>query len=139
MQFYQKLSELRKRAGLSQEELATKVGVSRQTVFKWESGLSSPSMDNILVLCRLFSVSADELIGNTPPKEAKKKYMQRQYRFFLFTDSDTSIRASERFGDFRSYISMSASDFVRRRELLQSAILHADSFLSEVSLWGYSP
>lgn len=137
MQFYQKLSELRKSAGLSQEELATKVGVSRQTVFKWESGLSSPSMDNILVLCRLFSVSADELIGNTPPKETKEKY--RRYQFFPFTDSDTSIRASERFGDFRSYISMSASDFVRQRELLQSAILHADSFLSEVSLWGYSP
>ena len=73
MQFYQKLSELRKSAGLSQEELATKVGVSRQTVFKWESGLSSPSMDNILVLCRLFSVSADELIGNTPPKETKEE------------------------------------------------------------------
>lgn len=64
MQFYRKLSQLRKSAGLSQEQLAEKAGVSRQTVFKWEAGLASPSMENILTLCRLFSVSADELIGN---------------------------------------------------------------------------
>ena len=64
MRFYQKLTELRKAAGLSQEELAKKSGVSRQTVFKWEAGLVSPSMENILTLCRIFGVSADELIGN---------------------------------------------------------------------------
>jgi len=64
MQFYRKLSTLRKEAGLSQEQLAEKAGVSRQTIFKWESGLASPSMENILTLSRLFCVSADELIGN---------------------------------------------------------------------------
>lgn len=64
MQFYRKLSTLRKEAGLSQEQLAEKAGVSRQTIFKWESELASPSMENILTLSRLFCVSADELIGN---------------------------------------------------------------------------
>lgn len=64
MQFYQKLIQLRKSAGLSQEQLAEKAGVSRQTIFKWESGLASPSMENLLVLCRIFDISADELIGN---------------------------------------------------------------------------
>lgn len=64
MQFYRKLSTLRKESGLSQEQLAEKAGVSRQTIFKWESGLASPSMENILTLSRLFCVSADELIGN---------------------------------------------------------------------------
>lgn len=64
MQFYRKVTELRKEAGMSQEELAERAGVSRQTVFKWEAGLTSPSMENILALCRIFGVSADELIGN---------------------------------------------------------------------------
>ncbi len=71
MQFYRKLSELRKAAGLSQEQLAEKAGVSRQTIFKWESGLASPSMENILVLSRLFGVSADELIGNEAQTSSK--------------------------------------------------------------------
>ena len=69
MQFYRKLSTLRKEAGLSQEQLAEKAGVSRQTIFKWEAGLASPSMENILALCRIFGVSADELIGNETPEE----------------------------------------------------------------------
>ncbi|MFQ7078873.1 MAG: helix-turn-helix transcriptional regulator [Christensenellaceae bacterium] len=45
-----------------------KGGVSRQTIFKW-AGLLSPSMENILALCRIFGVSADELIGNETPEE----------------------------------------------------------------------
>ena len=69
MHFYQRLAGLRKDAGLSQEQLAEKAGVSRQTIFKWEAGLASPSMENILALCRIFGVSADELIGNETPEE----------------------------------------------------------------------
>lgn len=69
MQFYRNLNRLRKSAGLSQEQLAEKAGVSRQTVFKWEAGLASPSMENLLALCRIFGVSADELIGNEPQGE----------------------------------------------------------------------
>lgn len=41
MHFYQRLAGLRKDAGLSQEQLAEKAGVSRQTIFKWEAGLAS--------------------------------------------------------------------------------------------------
>ena len=46
MKFHEKLFELRKKEGLSQEELADKVNVSRQTVSKWEMGQSTPEMDN---------------------------------------------------------------------------------------------
>ena len=72
MKFYEKLFELRKKEGLSQEELAEKVNVSRQTVSKWESGQSSPEMDKLLILSHLFNISIDELVGKQKDEEKKK-------------------------------------------------------------------
>ncbi|MEG1560475.1 MAG: helix-turn-helix transcriptional regulator [Clostridia bacterium] len=57
-----KLIELRKTAGFSQEELANKIGVSRQAVSKWERGEASPDTDNIIALANLYGVSVDELL-----------------------------------------------------------------------------
>ncbi len=61
----ERIQLLRKAAGLSQEQLAESVGVSRQAVSKWETDQSSPDINNILALSRAFSVSTDELLGNT--------------------------------------------------------------------------
>ena len=58
----QKIQSCRKKVGLTQEELAEKLGVSRQAVSKWESDLAFPETENVLQLCKLFSVSADELL-----------------------------------------------------------------------------
>lgn len=63
MEFSQRLYELRKKAGLSQEELANLVGVTRQAVQKWESGASKPDLDNIATLADYFQVSLDYLIA----------------------------------------------------------------------------
>jgi len=52
--FSEKLFELRKVKGLSQEELAEKVDVSRQTVSKWEMGQSTPEMEKLIALSELF-------------------------------------------------------------------------------------
>lgn len=71
----QKIYECRKKAGFTQEELAEKLGVSRQAVSKWESDLAFPETEKILELCKLFHVSADELLfgqegaGETPAQE----------------------------------------------------------------------
>ena len=59
-----KLYELRKNAGLSQEALADRLGVSRQAVSKWECGESLPDTDNLITISKLFEVSLDELVGN---------------------------------------------------------------------------
>ncbi len=59
--FQEKLQRLRKEAGLSQEALAEKIGVSRQTVAKWESGDSCPDLTSALSLSEVFSVTLDEL------------------------------------------------------------------------------
>lgn len=57
-----KIIELRKKAGYSQEELAEKMGVSRQSVSKWEGALSIPDLDKILLLSEIFGVSTDYLL-----------------------------------------------------------------------------
>lgn len=57
-----KITELRKKAGWSQEELAAQLGVSRQSVSKWEGAQSVPDMEKILQLSNLFGVSTDYLL-----------------------------------------------------------------------------
>lgn len=60
----ERIQLLRKAAGLSQEQLAEIVGVSRQAVSKWETDQSSPDIENILALSKAFAISTDELLGN---------------------------------------------------------------------------
>lgn len=62
MEFNNRLYEFRKQKGLSQEELASRVNVSRQTVSKWEIGESAPDMEKLVALSELFDISLDELV-----------------------------------------------------------------------------
>lgn len=61
MEFRTRLFELRRQAGLSQEELANLLGLTRQAVQKWEAGTSRPDMDNLVALADYFKVSLDYL------------------------------------------------------------------------------
>lgn len=58
-----KLMRHRKQLGLSQEELAEKIGVSRQAVSKWERAESSPDTENLISLSKIYNVSIDEMLG----------------------------------------------------------------------------
>ena len=58
----QKLLDLRKSKQLSQEEVAERLNVTRQTISKWETDQSMPDFDKIIPLCRLYEISADELL-----------------------------------------------------------------------------
>lgn len=71
-----RLIELRKRAGLSQEELADRLGISRQAVSKWERAESGPDVDNAIMLSRLYNISLDELFGNKPEYERELDMME---------------------------------------------------------------
>ena len=55
----EKIYKLRKLAGYSQEELADKLGVSRQTIYKWETSIVQPNVENIVALCKIFNVSKE--------------------------------------------------------------------------------
>lgn len=69
-----RLVQLRKQHNLSQEELAEKLGISRQAVSKWERAEASPDTDNLISLARLYNISLDDLLKTdeepgTPPKK----------------------------------------------------------------------
>ena len=64
----EKIMELRKKNGWSQEELANKLNVSRQSVSKWESAMSVPELDKILQLSEIFEVSTDYLLKDANEK-----------------------------------------------------------------------
>ena len=65
MNFSEKLIKLRKKEGLSQEELGYKLNVTRQTVSKWELGQTTPEMDKLKEMSKIFNVSVDELINES--------------------------------------------------------------------------
>ena len=76
MTFKEKLVILRKSRGLTQDEFASAVGVSRQAVYKWESGQSYPEVPKLLEMKLLFSISIDELLDDSydiPLPEKKKR------------------------------------------------------------------
>ena len=64
MEFHEKLQELRKNRGLTQEELAEALYVSRTAVSKWESGRGYPSIDSLKEISKYFSVTIDELLSS---------------------------------------------------------------------------
>ena len=76
MTFKEKLVILRKSKGLTQDEFASAVGVSRQAVYKWESGQSYPEVPKLLEMKLLFTISIDELLDDNydlPMPEKKKR------------------------------------------------------------------
>ena len=78
-----KIIQLRKKSGWSQEELAAQMGVSRQSVSKWESGQSIPDLDKILKLSALFNVSTDFLLKDElsdAPVAVETKHRKRMQR-----------------------------------------------------------
>ena len=68
-----RLVELRKEHKLSQEALAEKLGLSRQSISKWERAEASPDTDNLIALAEVYGITLDELLGNNEPKERKQE------------------------------------------------------------------
>ena len=73
MNLSENLKKIRKDNNLSQEALAEKLGVSRQSVSKWESGLAYPEMDKVLQLCEMFNLNIDELLNQNIKEVEKNK------------------------------------------------------------------
>ena len=89
MEFNNKLYELRKQKGFSQEELANRLNVSRQTISKWEVGESTPDMEKLVAISDLFEVSLDELVKGEEPEPA---------------GASEQIVKSELYGDIKEHV-----------------------------------
>ncbi len=74
MSFAEKLRQLRKQKNLSQEKIADLLGVSRQSVSKWENGLSQPDTNNLIRLAEILEVSLDELTGITSESQPLEQF-----------------------------------------------------------------
>ncbi|AJD31121.1 MULTISPECIES: helix-turn-helix domain-containing protein [Clostridium] len=72
MAFSNKLYSLRKQKGLSQDELGSKLNVSRQTISKWELGETTPELEKLIALGDFFEISLDELVMDVKAKESTK-------------------------------------------------------------------
>ena len=64
-----RLLEFRKKSGLSQEELAEKLNITRQSVSKWERAESAPDTDNLIELAKIYGVTLDDLLNVDKPME----------------------------------------------------------------------
>lgn len=84
MTFKEKIVKLRKMKGLTQDEFASAVGVSRQAVYKWESGQSYPEVAKLLEMKILFNISIDDLLDDNyevvVPEKKKKKRVTKEVR-----------------------------------------------------------
>ncbi|MCI8417611.1 MAG: helix-turn-helix transcriptional regulator [Lachnospiraceae bacterium] len=73
MELKRKLHQLRKMSGLTQEQLAEKLDVSRQTISKWESGASVPDLESMVKFSRLFQISLDDLLQEEEKEVTDRK------------------------------------------------------------------
>ena len=81
MEFNEKLQELRKKSGMTQEELAQKLYVSRAAISKWESGRGYPNIDSLKALARCFSVSIDAMLsGDEVLTIAQEEHREKESR-----------------------------------------------------------
>ncbi|KGO13607.1 helix-turn-helix domain-containing protein [Clostridium botulinum] len=87
MSFSNKLYSFRKQKGLSQDELGSKLNVSRQTISKWELGETTPELEKLIALGDFFEISLDELVMDVKAKENTKTESLVMNRFETIIDS----------------------------------------------------
>lgn len=102
MNLTENLKRIRKEYGLSQEQLADKLGVSRQSVSKWESGQAYPEMDKMIKLCQLFDLNIDELLNHdikkvNDIKESKNSINKHIEDFFCYITKTVNMFSSMKF------------------------------------------
>ena len=91
MKFHEKLLELRRRRGLSQEELGMELQVSRQTISKWETSQSYPDFERLVLLSDFFALSLDELVRDIDVQDVRQKAGGSEEKISaLFTDVQKS-------------------------------------------------
>ena len=90
MNFNEKLIKLRKERGLSQEELGAAVGVSRQTISKWDLAQSSPDFQKLVLLSDYFKISLDTLVKDIDVEDVRDKNLNEKQLSMIYKDITTA-------------------------------------------------
>ncbi len=90
MNFNEKLINLRKAKGLSQEELGAEIKVSRQTISKWESCQSYPDFQRLVLLSDYFGLSLDELVKDIDVEDVRNKNIDSEKINSIYNDMNTA-------------------------------------------------
>ena len=135
MKFEEKLMDLRKKAAMSQEELADRLGVSRQAVSRWELGSTLPDAPNLLKLSDLFGVSIDWLLREGETVEAGA------------TQTNAAVQAEKEQKGYKGFLIASIAFVIAAFAFLIAAIdrmsihlvllVFANAALAGVFLWKY--
>ncbi len=91
MTFAEKLKSIRKQAGMSQEQLAEKLGVSRQAVTKCETDSGIPDIENMMAISVLFDISIDELLSNEKGQKSRQTIFMRALRSMTLMSRNATI------------------------------------------------
>ena len=141
MEFNKKLQELRKQKGLTQEDLAEMLHVSRTAISKWESGRGYPNIDSLKAIANLFSVTIDELLSNTELltiAQEDNKQKEKHTRNLVFGLLDISVAIFF----FLPFFGQKAGEMIEEVSLL--SLLGIPTYLKvayftftiAISLWG---
>jgi transcriptional regulator with XRE-family HTH domain len=99
MTFQEKIIILRKKKGLTQDEFASAVGVSRQAVYKWESGKSYPEVAKLLEIKILFGISIDDLLDENfvveLPEKKRRKRLPKEEKALIETAAQIEAEAEK--------------------------------------------
>lgn len=142
----QRIKELRKKKDLTQEKLADLLGVTYQSVSKWECGTTMPDLAMILPLARVLRVSTDELLGMKPAEQDERKaYFDSEYFQFWKKDHEEDLEiarqaVAEYPGDYRYLYWLASNEWYVgysvkymgtdiEKELLSSSIRHYEMVL----------
>lgn len=97
MEFSERLKTLRKEAGLTQVDVASKLGISQPAYASWERGVKKPTQENLVKIAQILSVSVDYLVGNSDSTEDKLDNIELLFRMNSrgLTDEEKEIFKKE--------------------------------------------
>lgn len=104
MKFNEKLLEIRKKQGLSQEELGMELQVSRQTISKWENGQSYPDFQRLVMLSDYFNMTLDELVKGIDVQDVREKNMTDEKVASIYMDVESGKATLKKILTIISYV-----------------------------------
>lgn len=141
MEFHEKLQELRRQKGLTQEELAQQLFVSRTAISKWESGRGYPNIDSLKAISAYFSISLDELLSSDAiltiaEEESRQKQQHLRTIVFGLLDCSAAMLFFLPFFGQRSGGAVQAVSLVSLTEATLCIRLLYSAVVCSLAVWG---